>query len=100
MAIVIEEERRPVNWFALAIIAIVLLVVFFGSYFLFFKKPELIEVVVPTELKEVSRISQLSFDPEGIMSSPAFQSFRKYTDAVPRTQTPGRDNPFAFPQSQ
>lgn len=99
MAIIIKEERKPVNWFALAIIAVVLLVVFFGSYFIFFQKPELIDVVIPNELQEISRISQLSFDPEGIMSSPAFQSLRKYTDAIPHTQTPGRENPFILPNT-
>lgn len=94
MSIVIEEERKPVNWFALAIIFVVLGTLFFGSYFLFFQKPELIEVVVPTQLKDISQISELSFDPESIITSPVFQSLRQYTDAIPRTQIPGRENPF------
>ncbi len=93
MAIVVEEEKKPVNWVALLTTIIIIVVLFLGAYFLFFKKPELIEVVVPGSLKEVSQLSQVSFDPDSVLSSPAFKLLRQYGTAITPAAT-GRSNPF------
>lgn len=98
MAIVIEEEKKPVNWFAMVIVFIILGIVGFGSYVLFFKKPELIEVVAPRQLQEIDRISELTFDPASVIDSPVFKSLRQYAADISKTQIPGRDNPFQPPQ--
>lgn len=93
MAIVLEEEKKPVNWVAALTTIIIIVVLFIGAYFLFFKKPELIEVVAPGGLQGVSQISRISFNPEGVLSAPTFKLLRQYGTAqdVP---TPGRTNPF------
>ncbi len=95
MAIVIEEEKKPVNWFAMIIVFIILGIIGSGSYILFFKKPELIEVVAPSQLQEIDRISALTFDPASVIDSPAFKSLRQYASEILQVQIPGRDNPFA-----
>jgi hypothetical protein len=94
MSIIVEEERKKVNWFSLFAVIVIAGVLFAGVYFLLFQKPELIEIVLPSELQGISSISRLSFDPEGIMDSAAFKSLRRYGSNVQSTQTPGRENPF------
>ena len=93
MAIVVEEEKRETNWVAILTAAIVIVVLFAGSYFLFFKKPELIEIVVPKRLEDLSKISKVTFDPQLVIDAPAFKLLKQYD--VPTTlPTPGRNNPF------
>jgi hypothetical protein len=93
MAIVIEEEKKPVNWVAIASTAIFIVILFAGSYFLFFKKPEIVEEVVPKPLQDLSQISQLSFDPGAVLNSSKFKLLRQYTPEI-SAPTPGRSNPF------
>ena len=93
MAITIEQEKKPVNWVAILTTVIIIAVLFVGAYFLFFKKPELIELVAPGTLRDVSKISRLSFDPESVLNSPTFKLLRQYGTSV-TIPTPGRSNPF------
>lgn len=95
MAIIVEEEKRSANWVNIAIAAVVIVVVFAGAYFIFFKQPQLIEVVTPSGLKEIGTISQLSFDPQSVVSSPVFKSLKQYGSPVTPPATTGRANPFA-----
>lgn len=62
MAIVIEEEKREINWYALIIAAVVIAVIGATVYFLFFIKPELAEVVVPNRLKELPEIVKIKLN--------------------------------------
>jgi hypothetical protein len=93
MAIVLEEEKKPINWLAVLTVIVIVAFLFTGSYFLFFKKPELIEVVAPKSLEDLNKISQLSFNPETVLNTPTFKLLKQY--ATPITPpTPGRSNPF------
>ena len=94
MAIEFEQDKKKVNWFALLSTAIIVVVLFAGVYYLFFKKPELIEVVAPGSLSDVRNISKISFHPEEVVNSPNFKLLRQYgTDVL--VPTPGRSNPFS-----
>ncbi|MBI4034268.1 MAG: hypothetical protein HY378_01830 [Candidatus Brennerbacteria bacterium] len=93
MAIVVEEEKKRINWVAILTAIVIVGVLFSGAYVLFFKKPELIEIVAPGGLEGVSEISKLSFNPEGVLNSPTFRLLRQYGTATV-TSTPGRVNPF------
>lgn len=95
MAIIIEEEKRQNNWVGIAVGAVVVVVLFVGAYFLFFKRPQLIEVVTPKQLQEINKISAVSFDPDAVVSSPVFKALRQYGNPVASPQTAGRANPFA-----
>lgn len=95
MAIIIEEEQKQTNWVNIAIAAVIVVVLFLGAYFLFFKQPQLIEVVTPKQLQEINKLSSVSFDPEAVVSSPIFKSLRQYGAPVTPPQTTGRTNPFA-----
>lgn len=93
MAITVEQEKKPINWVAALVTIIIVAVLFIGSYFLFFKKPELIEIVVPGTLQNVSSISRLTVDPEDVLNLPTFKLLRQYGTSV-TIPTPGRSNPF------
>lgn len=93
MAIILEEERQPTNWVAVLSALVVIIVLFVGSYFLFFKKPELIEVVAPKKLQDLGNLSKVTFDPESVINDPTFKLLRQYGTQV-TLPTPGRSNPF------
>lgn len=94
MAIILEEEKKPVNWFAIVTGAVVALIVLVGGYYLFFKKPELIEVVVPGPLQRIETLSKVPrLDPQAIVNSSNFRSLKDYTSPLPPA-VKGRANPF------
>ncbi len=93
MAIFVEQEKKPVNWFNVIGIIVLVAVIFAGAYFVFFKKPQLIDVVIPGGLSDIKTLSQVRIDP-----SPVVQTLQKYfttnygsSVTVP---APGRTNPF------
>ncbi len=94
MAIQIEQEKKKVNWFNLVLVALFIVILFLVTYFIFFKKPELINVVAPGSLQSISQISQIQLDP-----APVVQTLNKYFTGNYGTAltipTPGRSNPFA-----
>lgn len=93
MAIVIEEQKPPKNWGTVIAISAVIILIFAGVYFLFFKKPILIEMVAPASLEKTKKLSQLKFDPAGIQNNEVFKSLRQYT-TLPTAGELGRNNPF------
>ena len=94
MAIVVQEEAKKVNWVAVLTVLVVVVVIFASLYFLLFKKPELIEIVVPGRLENLNSLSKVPFDPEGVVNDPAFKVLRRYASPVSKTSTPGKANPF------
>lgn len=92
MAIVVEEEKKT-NWVTIITVVTVLAIVFIGGYYLFFKNPELIEVVAPDRLQQLNELSQAKFDPNAVVDSPVFKALRDYTSPLVLPQA-GRANPF------
>ncbi len=94
MAITVEQEKKKVNWFNLILVVLFIVVIFLVTYFVFFKKPELINVVAPGSLQSINQISQIQLDP-----TPVVQTLNKYFTGnyggTPSIPTPGRTNPFA-----
>lgn len=93
MAISIEQKKSSANWLNIILAIIIVTVIFAGGYFLFFKKPELIEVIVPTQLKDLSRLSEAEFNPQELLNSPGFKILRQFQVEI-EVSEPGRDNPF------
>ena len=93
MAIIIEQEKKSVNWFGIITAIVIIGVLFAGAYFVLFTKPELIEIVVPGKVSDLSQLSQLSFNPEELLNSPQFKVLRQFDTDVTIPQ-PGRSNPF------
>ena len=93
MAIIIEEEKKSGSWIGIAGTVIVVVIVFIGGYYLFFKQPELIEVVVPDQLNVLTQLSGAKIDPQAVVGSPTFKSLRDYSQPL-ETPPKGRANPF------
>lgn len=94
MAIEMEQQKKKMNWFNLVLVVVFIVVLFLMTYFIFFKKPEIINVVVPGSLQSISKISQIQLDP-----TPVVQTLNKYFTGnyggALTIPTPGRTNPFA-----
>ena len=93
MAIEFEQERNSMSITGLLSGAVVVIALFAGVYLLLFKKPELIEVVFPGNLKSVQDISKISLDPEKALRSEKFRALRQYGESAPLPPA-GKSNPF------
>lgn len=94
MAILVEEEKKPVNWIGIITALFIVVAVFVLAYFLFFKKPEIIDQVTPKSLESINQISKIKFDPEGVVNSPTFNSLKNTAPQIIPRETPGKQNPF------
>lgn len=94
MAIIVEEARPPRNWGTIIGTVILISLLFFGVYFLFFKKPVLIEMVIPAPVEKTQQLSKITFDPLSVQGSEVFKSLRQYS-SLPTPGELGRNNPFS-----
>lgn len=94
MAILVEEEKKPVNILGILMGLTVAAAFFAAIYFFLFKSPQLIDVVIPKNLDDISAISNIDFQPEKVLSSDKLRALRVYDAGVISPQT-GRGNPFS-----
>ena len=96
MAIVIEEEKNGVS--IVRIIVWFTPIVIFGVvvYYIFFAKPQLVDVAAPSTFQSVDRLAEINLNPEEIVNSSAFRSLRQNV-SVPLPGNAGRANPFLAP---
>ncbi len=93
MAILIEEEKKKINWFALLGILIVVGILFAAVYYLFFINPSSIEIIVPHSLKNLEQVDQIKFNPAEILDNPVLRNLSP--KAAPITPEPAfNSNPF------
>ena len=93
MALIIEQNRRRVNWFGIFVFLFLLTVIFGGGYFLFFGPTPAIEILAPVQLNSAEKIAEVTLDAETIMKNPVLNNFRDYGTA-PGVGSLGRSNPF------
>jgi hypothetical protein len=82
MAIVLEGEKKSVDWgFILGILFIVGIV---GSavVYLFFVSPETVQQLTTPEQQRLSEFSKVNFNPEGILTSQSFQNLKTAAPAI------------------
>jgi hypothetical protein len=98
MAIVFEQQRKPVNWIAiLSIIFIVTFIIVVAYYIFFAATPKIDQIgVLPEPLERAGQISNLGefLEPNAVVGA------RPFTDLKPLAPQPtigaiGRSNPFA-----
>ena len=93
MAIIIQEERNTSGVMSFLAWIVILGIIGGGIYYVFFKKPDLIEVVAPGSFQSTQEISKINLDAGRVVNDPHFQALRSHV--TPRTPaTPGRANPF------
>ncbi len=93
MAIIIEQEKKPVNWFNLIVIGVIVVIIFAVIYFIFFNQPQLIDVVVPGNLNNIKQLSQVQIDPAPVVNTLNKYFTNNYGTSL-NIPTPGRSNPF------
>lgn len=93
MAILIEEEKRPVNWLAIFIVMFILAILGFGTYYLFFAETPAIEIILPATLQSANQITNIAVDPTKVLTSDAFKALKPHAQEANIGQT-GRVNPF------
>jgi len=93
MAIVIEEEKRKINWLALGIIILIISTVIIAIYYLFFAPVPFIEKIAPARLQSLQDLSSINLEPEAIVNSPNFQILRRYVNPI-EVGPAGKSNPF------
>ncbi|MDP3991564.1 MAG: hypothetical protein Q8P66_01505 [Candidatus Colwellbacteria bacterium] len=94
MAILVEEETGRKGVFGVFIIAAIVILLGAATYYLFFAPTPFIEVVIPSRLETVSKISESGFNTSAVFNSPVYRSLRQYVDE-PVLGEIGRPNPFS-----
>ena len=93
MAILIEEEKRRINWFALVTVVLVVATIIGATYYLFFAPVPLIEKVVPSSVQSLQALSNIKLQPELIINNPKFQVLKTYINPI-EIGSVGKNNPF------
>jgi|GEM_PF-1350538 len=94
MAILIEQQKKPVNWTVVVGVFVFVFILFISSYYLFFKQPQVIEeLITSSQQKEIESLSQVK--PEYVMIVDQLNKFYKKSETTQIIQPQlGRQNPF------
>lgn len=94
MAIVVEEEAKKsgglggvIMWGAIFVILGV------AIYYIFFKRPDLVEVHTPANFESTVQLSRIKLNPDAVVNSAQFKALQTYASPL-APQTAGRQNPF------
>ncbi len=93
MAIIIEEEKRRINWFPLILAVSLFVMVVSLVYYLFFAPTPLVEKIISQNIQTLKELSGIKLNPEEVVNNPKFQVLRQYVNPV-ETGSPGKNNPF------
>jgi len=95
MAIVIEEENKGNSrLFSFGLFFIILIIIGVAVYYLFFKNPQLLDVVAPVKLQSIDELAAISkFDPKKVLDSSFYKSLKQ---VIPYPSPPpaGNGSPF------
>lgn len=93
MAIIVEQEKKPINWINLIVVVVFVVLIFALVYYVFFKNPEFVETIIPAKLETISSLKEIKVDP-----NPVLGILKKYfiTTYIPESSNSslGRINPF------
>lgn len=97
MAIVVESKKDAGGAIAFLIWFLLIIVIVAGTYYVFFKKPELISIPTPEGFEETQRISKIRLNPQEVLDNPKFKSLRSYV-TLSEAVSSGKANPFLAPK--
>lgn len=94
MAIIVEEEQRSISGMGGLIVGIlVVAVIGTGVYYVFFKRPDLVEYATPANFQGIEQLSTLkNLSAEEVVNSPSFKALQPHANPL-SPQTSGRSNP-------
>lgn len=93
MAIILEEEKKKINWFAIGVILVIFAVSAAAVYYLFIVNPASVEVIVPVGLKNLKETVQIKFDPQEIFENPVVKNLKSSESSITPEPT-FNPNPF------
>ena len=94
MAILVEEEKKPVNWVGILTVIVVVGVLFAGGYYVFFKDPGVIEgLTAPKDVQNITQLSKTNINPSEVLQSSDFKNLHDLADPLVLPSA-GRANPF------
>lgn len=93
MAIIVQEQQKTINWFAIITVVAIFFALGASAYFLFFAAQPAIEVIIPPPLETAAEIAKAQFDPAIVINSAEFRALRSYA-GLPTVGSLGRTNPF------
>jgi hypothetical protein len=94
MAIIVEQEKKKINWFAMLLTIFLVAVVGGAIYYFFFVAPPLLDKIVPSSLQSLKDLSSAQINPETVLNSPDFQKMRQYVNPI-EIGAVGKLNPFS-----
>lgn len=90
----IEQQERPKNWMLIGGVSIFVIILFFVTYYLFFKNPQVIEdLTVSPNQKEVEVLSQIKPDYAKLVDQ-LNKFYKKGENQNITAPQLGRQNPF------
>jgi len=95
MAIVVEGQKDKNILLQVVAIGGVVLLLVIGTYYIFFKNPPFVNVIVPPELETISKFSDVDISPEIITELELYLSLVDHVGKPVINGFGGRDNPFA-----
>lgn len=95
MAIIIEEKTNGNGIVTFLIWLAILGIITASAYYVFFKKPELVEFSAspPLTFNNIQQLSKISINSDQLINNPQFQALKQYV-TVPSPENVGRSNPF------
>lgn len=93
MAIIVEQERSRSGILTFVIWGVILVIIVVAVYYVFFRKPETINVAPPASFANTQELAKIHFNPQDLIGNPAFQALKTYI-TLPQASTTGRVNPF------
>lgn len=94
MAILIEQEKKNNPIFTIVVVAIAIVVLAFGTYYVFIKPtPGIEKATVSVEMQSVAQVSKINFDISSITDSPVYKSLKQQV-SPPGSTLFGRQNPY------
>lgn len=98
MAIVVEDEPKSRGGLVgLIVWGLVIIIVGVAVYYVFFKRPDLVEQATPANFSNTEALSKIDLKPDEVINSPSFQALvtEEELGVQPLTsQSGGRANPF------
>ncbi len=94
MAIIVEEENQSGgNWGSIILWGMVAVILVTAVYYIFFKRPDLVEVATPQNFQNTVQLSKIKLDPNEVINSSQFKSLQTYAAPLSPSAS-GRANPF------
>jgi hypothetical protein len=93
MAIIVEEEEKSRGGMGLLIGAVIVILIGLGVYYIFFKRPELVEYATPANFKGIEQLSTLkNLSPDEVINSASFRALQPHAEPL-APNAEGRQNP-------